>query len=198
MDTKRRLVEAARDLFWRRGFGATSVNDILKQAEAGSGSLYYFFKDKDGLLAEVLRDYLQLLKPVIIEPATRKNDDPIEQVFCVLDGYRTGLVESDFHFACPIGRIALEVSNPNEEIRSLLEENFREWAHAIESILDDAADRFPPDLDRHGLACFVLTIMEGAVMQAATARNAEPFDIAVIHLRNYLTLLTGTEVAVAT
>jgi len=198
MDTKARIVEAARDLFWRKGYHATSVNDILAQAEAGSGSLYYFFKDKEDVLAAVLRHYLELLQPMIMEPAIQKHDDPFEQAFGVLDVYRTGLIESNFHFACPIGRIALEVSDPGNDIRDLLDENFRRWAESLEARLNEADDRLPPESNRRELARFFLTVMEGAVMQAATARDIEPFDSAVKHLRTYLSLLTDGHVAVQT
>jgi hypothetical protein len=43
----------------------------------------------------------------------------------------------------------------------------------------------PADCDRRELAAFVLTTMEGGVMQARTYRALEPFDGAVRQLRAY-------------
>lgn len=195
MDTRSRIVSAARDLFWRRGYGATSVSDILDHSDTGSGSLYYFFGGKEDVLCAVLDSYLDLLDPMIVRPAVDRSSDPIEQVFCILDGYRSGLVESDFHFACPIGRLALEVSDPGEEVRTLLDENFKAWSLAVESRLRQASDRFRADTDYSGLARFVLTIMEGAVMQSAAAGSIRPFDEAVNHLRTYMTYLMNNSAA---
>ena len=48
--TRDRLVEAARTLFWKHGYASTGIAQILKEADAGSGSLYYFFPTKEDLL----------------------------------------------------------------------------------------------------------------------------------------------------
>ena len=195
MDTKTSIVTSARTLFWKQGFSATSVGEILSASGAGSGSLYYFFDGKGDVLEEVLSSYLDLLGPVIVEPAIAGSEDPIEQVFLILDGYRQGLVANDFNFACPIGRIALEMSSePPEAIRVLLAENFRRWSDAVAECLMAARDRFPDALDFASLSRFVLTVMEGAVMQAATARDIGPFDDSVTHLRAYLALLQESRV----
>ena len=52
--TRERIVEAARQLFFRQGYTATGISQILKAAEAKSGSLYHFFPSKEDLLAAVL------------------------------------------------------------------------------------------------------------------------------------------------
>ena len=43
----------------------------------------------------------------------------------------------------------------------------------------------PADLDRHTLAQFVLTTMEGGVMQARPHRDLKPFDAGVNFLRHF-------------
>jgi TetR/AcrR family transcriptional repressor of nem operon len=58
MDTRERILEAARYLFWERGYSATGINDILKQAQARSGSFYHFFAGKEALLNAVLASYV--------------------------------------------------------------------------------------------------------------------------------------------
>jgi AcrR family transcriptional regulator len=44
--TRDRLIESARYLFWERGFGGTSMADLLSHAEVNSGSFYLFFESK--------------------------------------------------------------------------------------------------------------------------------------------------------
>ena len=53
-ETRERIVEAARQLFFKQGYAATGVAEILKAAEANSGSLYHFFPSKEDLLVAVL------------------------------------------------------------------------------------------------------------------------------------------------
>lgn len=45
---------AAMELFWEKGYGSTSISDILRKAGANSGSLYHFFPAKQDVLSAVL------------------------------------------------------------------------------------------------------------------------------------------------
>jgi hypothetical protein len=44
IDTRlERIIEAAMELFWLKGYGSTSIADILSRSQVNSGSLYHFF-----------------------------------------------------------------------------------------------------------------------------------------------------------
>lgn len=184
--TRQRLVEAARGLFLAKGYEATSVADVLARAKVNSGSLYYFFKTKEQLLLAVLDEYVDLLEPMVLRPAFERVSDPLDRVFAVLAGYREMLVMSDCRMGCPIGNLALEMSEKSDVVREKIALNFANWRKAIRQCLFDARDRLPPDLDRHKLAAFILTIMEGGVMQARVHRSLEPFDASVAMLKDYM------------
>ena len=190
-DTKDRILEAARYLFWERGYAATGLNDILRRAKVLSGSFYHFFRGKEDLLNAVLDMYVGALHPVIIDPAVRTGHDGIARVFAVLDGYRRSLIATDCTYGCPIGRLALEIDPRNEASMSLIAKNFAGWANAVEGLFRQDADRFPPETDFGQLAQFVLTVMEGGVMQARAHRSIAPFDASVQQLRVYVDLLTA-------
>ncbi|MEU6652008.1 TetR/AcrR family transcriptional regulator [Streptomyces sp. NPDC046900] len=53
-------VDRAMDLFWRRGYAATSLQDLLGELSIGSGSLYAAFGSKDKLYARALERYCSL------------------------------------------------------------------------------------------------------------------------------------------
>jgi TetR/AcrR family transcriptional repressor of nem operon len=183
--TRDRLVEAARTLFWKHGYASTGIAQILKAADAGSGSLYYFFPTKEDLLLAVLEWYQDNLWPAVVQPVFDRVSDPIERIFGILDGYRQGLLATDFHRGCPIGNLALELADSHPAARELLSANFDGWRKAVEQCLAEASGRLPASLDREALALFVLTTMEGAVMLARAYRSIEPYDAAVTQLRDY-------------
>lgn len=185
-DTRNRLVDAARELFWREGYHATGVARILEAARANSGSLYHFFDGKEQLLAAVLDWYLENLDREIVEPAVRAADDPVERVLAILEGYRRALLATDLTFGCPIGSLALELRDPPPAVRRLLERNFAAWRQAVADCLAELGDELPPDADPGEVAYLVLSVMEGGVMQARTERSIEPFDASVRQLRRYL------------
>jgi AcrR family transcriptional regulator len=183
--TRDRLVEAARTLFWKHGYASTGIAQILKTADAGSGSLYYFFPTKEDLLLAVLEWYQENLWPAVVQSVFDRVSDPIERIFGILDGYRQGLLATHFQHGCPIGNLALELADSHPAARQLLAVNFTGWRKAIEQCLSEAAERLPELLDREQLALFVLTTMEGAVMLARSYQSIEPYDAAVTQLRDY-------------
>lgn len=182
---RERLVETARVLFWERGYEATSLADVVQKADARTGSLYYYFRTKEELLLAVLDRYVDLLWPIVIEPVFSRVTDPIERVFGILDGYRQGLVYTGCARGCPIGNLALEVCDDLPRAREKIARNFEGWRGWIRKCLDEASDRFPSNLNREQLAVFVLTVMEGGVMQARAQQSLEPYDASVAQLRDY-------------
>lgn len=187
--TRELLIETARDLFWRYGYEATSVAQILEAAGAGSGSLYYFFSSKEELLLSVLEWYKTALFPMVAEPVFAGVTDPIERIFGILEGYRQQLVQTNFERGCPVGSLALELSNNVPAARDLLAENFRGWCAVIESCLNQVRDRLLPGSDTRQISEFVLITMEGAVMLARTYRSPAPYEAAVAQLRSYFRCL---------
>ncbi len=188
-DTRQRLVFTALRLFWEKGYGSTSIAEILQSASVNSGSLYHFFPSKQDLLLAVLDAYHEGIYPMLLEPAWAGIDDPIGKVFALLARYRKSLVDTDCFYACPIGSLALELHEPDPPVREGLAKNFRAWVGAIEGCLKDAAARLPRNLDRRSVAEFVLTTMEGGVMQARTFRDVAYFDNAVGQLKGYFDYL---------
>jgi TetR/AcrR family transcriptional regulator, transcriptional repressor for nem operon len=188
-DTRTRLVLTAMQLFRDKGYNSTSVADVLHSAGVNSGSLYHFFPGKQDLLLAVLDAYHAGIGPMLLEPAWRGIADPLERVFALLAAYRNALALSDCGYACPIGSLALELHEPDRPVRERLAANFRAWRQAVLECLDAAASRLPRDIDRPALAAFVLSVMEGAVMQARTDRDLRTFDSAVQQLRDYFARL---------
>jgi AcrR family transcriptional regulator len=189
--TRQRIVMAAMDLFWSKGFQSTSIADILSRTQAHSGSLYHFFPGKQQLLVAVLEAYRDGIEEWLLAPVWAGVADPRERIFALLDGYRTHLVTTDCTYGCPIGSLALELHEPDPEIRELLAENFSNWVTAIEGCLNDMGKRLPASTDRRALAEFILTVMEGAVMQSRTYREIGVYDRNIAMLRVHLDQLEG-------
>jgi TetR/AcrR family transcriptional repressor of nem operon len=191
MDTRSRIIVAAMELFWEKGFNSTSVADILSRSQVNSGSLYHFFPGKQDVLIGVLEAYRDGIGEMLLAPAWDGVADPIEKIFALLARYRRSIVETDCVYGCPIGSLALELHEPDPPVRELLAANFDGWTEAVKKCLDAAKARLPKGADTHALSQFILTVMEGGVMQARTHRNLKAYDASVAGLRDYLKLLEG-------
>lgn len=187
--TRERLIAAAMRLFGEKGYQSTSVADVQRESGCHSGSFYHFFPTKQDLLLAVLDRYRVGIVPMLIEPAWANERDPLERIFALLGRYRMLLEMSHCTFGCPIGSLALELHEPDPEVRQMLAVNFTGWIDQIERCLIEARARFGRGFDTRRAASFVLTVMEGAVMQARTYRDLAPFDAAVGTLRDYFEAL---------
>lgn len=184
---RERALDAAMRLFHEQGYHATSVSTILREAGLHSGSLYNLFASKEALLEAVLERYIEMLRPVILAPAEKATDDPIGRIFALLGAYRRGLEMTGCALGCPIGNLALEIGPEHERLRALIDRNFANWSGGVRAWLEAGAaqGRIPPDTDLDGLASFILTVMEGGMMQSRAAGSLDPFDTSVAQLRAY-------------
>ena len=194
-DTRWRIVEAAMELFWLKGYASTSVADILSRSQVNSGSLYHFFPGKQDVLLAVLEAYRDGIRPMLLDPAWQGVDDPIERVFALLALYRRAIVDTDCTYGCPIGSLALELHEADPIVRQRMAENFTAWVDAVEGCFAAAAHRFRAGTEFRGLAELALNIMEGGVMQARTYRDVACFDRAVAQFRQAVDALMIKEMA---
>ena len=73
-NTKRSILEVARDLFNRFGYEKTSMNDIAKRSHKAKGSLYYNFKGKMEIFKELLSQEFNEIQSQL-EKACLLNDE---------------------------------------------------------------------------------------------------------------------------
>jgi TetR/AcrR family transcriptional regulator, transcriptional repressor for nem operon len=189
--TKLRILEVAFRLFHEQGYHATGVSTILREAGVNSGSLYHYFDSKEDLLLGVLEWMLGALRPRVMEPAEAQATDAVGRVFALLGLYRMGLEMTGCKMGCPAGNLALEVSDDLPAARSLIDQNFQNWADQVAGWFENLpqAAPMPRDFDPRRFSRFVLTVMEGGIMQARARGSIEPFDESVAQLREYVELL---------
>jgi TetR/AcrR family transcriptional regulator, transcriptional repressor for nem operon len=189
LPTRGRILETARRLIHYQGYEATGIAQILEEADVKSGSFYFFFESKEALLLELLRTYREMLWPEVMQPAFNATTDPVERVFAVLGGYRMMLLLADFKLGCPIGNLALEVSDSVKGARKLINENLEAWKKVITSWLEEACARFARGTDLADLAAFVLSVMEGGILTARARKHIEPYDRSIAALREHVARL---------
>ena len=105
--TRDRLIAAADDLIYRRGFAGASFEEIVAASGMNRGNIYYYFKSKDEILAAVVDRRLADVRATfsswnreIAEPATR-----LRRFIDYILGRGSDLVES----GCPVGTLSAEL-----------------------------------------------------------------------------------------
>ncbi|WP_415881913.1 TetR/AcrR family transcriptional regulator [Neptuniibacter sp. QD72_48] len=110
------VLEKAMNVFWRTGYSATSVTDLVNATKLKPGSLYGAFQSKRGLFLEVIDTYaarsLNRVSSVMEDAETPLKG--IEQFFkCFCDD----LVHDRLGKGCLMVNTMLELATEDDEIR---------------------------------------------------------------------------------
>src|SRR5205807_2014763 len=117
------ILEVSRDLFYRRGYLATSVDDILAEARVSKSNFYYHFKSKEDLGIAVLDLRRTEFEAALATTLCNEEMSPRDR----LGGFLKLLVDShEAHSSagCPFGNLAAEMSDHSERFRQQLSRTF--------------------------------------------------------------------------
>jgi len=83
-DTRRKIYEAAMELFREKGFEQTTMRDIAAKAGVALGGAYYYFSSKDSIVLEFYREMQETSNESIVQ-ALAGQKKLKERIRCVLD-----------------------------------------------------------------------------------------------------------------
>jgi len=143
----------AMDLFWARGFHATSLKDIEAALDMRPGSIYAAFGSKEGLFQAALARYAARSKASLQE-ALEVADGPIEGLALHIRRMAKCLQGDGPSRACMLTKTVLEATPDEAALRdaaeALLRETELEFAAAFRQA--QAAGQIDPALDPDRLA----------------------------------------------
>jgi AcrR family transcriptional regulator len=64
---RKEIIDAAREVFARKGFNEATLDDVAERAEFGKGTLYNYFPNKEALFLSVLEDCFETMKGIAEE-----------------------------------------------------------------------------------------------------------------------------------
>ena len=150
---KDRLIEVAGKIFGEKGFKASTVREITRQAGANVAAVNYYFRDKDELYAAVLRHAVQCSirhEPVIDElmaPEEQLHSFIVEKLHHLLDPRRP-----KWH-----GQLmSREMSSPSASLNLVVDELIRPRLACFRRIVSRIAGC---DLPEQKLAMLLLSVM---------------------------------------
>jgi TetR/AcrR family transcriptional regulator, lmrAB and yxaGH operons repressor len=172
-DSKEKTLAAAAQLFRRRGFHGTALQEILAAGGAPRGSLYFHFP---GGKEEIGEAALRLAgETVRAKIALAAEAAPSAEIFLtgIARGMAADLQNSAFNDGCPIATTALETSAQSEALGAATRAAFQSWEREIARGLQRFAIA-AGDADQ--MATIVLCQLEGALLLARTYRDPKPLE----------------------
>ena len=133
--TESDVIEQAMNVFWEKGYAATSISDITEAAGIKRGSLYNAFEGKHDLFVRALLKYggdrrtnrLQMLETV---------DDPREAITMFFDSLVKATLDDPDRKGCLLFNTALEFSSHDDDVKKLVSEGIKEIGTFFEGRID--------------------------------------------------------------
>lgn len=198
--TRERILSAADELILRQGFAATSLDQILEQAQVTKGAFFHHFENK-ARLGEALMERFVAADARVLEDvlgrAEQLASDPIQQVLVAL-----GLLREMFaglaapHPGCLIAAYCYQEELMTPSARAASATQLLAWRTRIADKLEAAAANHPPRaaVELDDVADMLNTVIEGAFVMAKTLGDASLVARQIDQLRAYVALLFGVAV----
>ncbi len=183
--TRDRILDTATELVFEHGVAGTTLDDVRAAAKVSKGQLYHYFADKDDLIHAVIdRTIYQVL-----EAQPRLTD---LSSWTAIAGWFDELVQLqvDRHAVggCPIGSLAAELAETDEQAREELVAGFDRWETPLREGLEQmrAEGKLRRNADPARLATATLAAIQGGLVLTQTRRDAQQLRIALDAAYSYL------------
>lgn len=196
-ETRDQILNFAEASVLEKGFGATSIEELISAVGITKSGFFYHFKDKSALAKAMLQRYLdeeEVLFDDIFKRAEELNEDP-------LHGYLVGLkmlaeLLDDLpqtHPGCLIASFCYQEQLFNREIRDMTREGVLSWRKRFRGHLEKIAERYPPqiDIDMDALADMISSLVDGGITLSKTVKDKDVLPKQIILYRDFVKLVWG-------
>jgi AcrR family transcriptional regulator len=186
--TRERIIQAAVELVAEKGVAGTSLDDVRKRAQASKSQLYLYFADRSALLRAVAEATCDAV--IDIQAEGLADFDSLPGIERYLDATAALQEERQARGGCPIGSLAGQLAEQDDEARLVLADGLRRWEDALRAGLQAMADRgeLRPDADAALLATQTMAMLEGGLLLTQLRRDPRQMRTAAA---GALTLLRG-------
>ena len=186
--SREKVLDEAFKLFQQKGFGATSINDLMAASGLKKGTLYFHFSGKEEIGMLVLQRARTELMDFLDKTLTGTTP-----AACLLNYFDRTLEwhrRLEFVGGCIFGNAALEMADSNDAFALFISQVFEEWEEKIRPVIVAAqeAGQVSTDLTADVLAHHVVTATEGAIMLSRLRKNDQPLSSCFDSLRELLIL----------
>jgi TetR/AcrR family transcriptional regulator, lmrAB and yxaGH operons repressor len=182
-DTRNRLIRTTSRLLRKQGYGATGLNQVMAEAQAPKGSMYFHFPGGKEELAAAAVDHFAARVMQRLEDGLAEADTVGEAVATFFDDYVEHFQRTNFSEGCAVATVALDAASAHEALAAATGRALRGWIDRFAEALE-AEGRSPAEA--HRLATLIVAAIEGTVVIGKGERSTEPFVAVQAVLRDLL------------
>ena len=186
-----KLIDAAHVLVRRKGYAATSVDEICSVAGVSKGAFFHHFASKEALGVAAAAQWTARAAPLFELPPYTKLDDPLDRLLGHID-MRMAMIDGPAEgFTCFVGTMVQESFASSEALREASETSIAAYCEALSADIEAAIRRhgIRDGVTAMGLAWHVQSVLQGAFVVAKATGDSSLARDSVMHLRRYIEML---------
>ncbi len=168
------ILGAAKSLFVKKGFAATSLADIAEAAGISRGGMYFYYRNKEEILGDLCEQEVEASVAYLSKALEVPASNPHLTLQAILAYYIKYLVENPDSTA--ISQLLMDVSLRNEDIHKILARNMQQLEKMITLLLKESGIMREGPLAGFGeekVAVLISTLVEGVKARYLLTRDAK-------------------------
>ncbi|MFO7824229.1 MAG: TetR/AcrR family transcriptional regulator [Cyclobacterium sp.] len=169
----------AMDLFWRKGYHATSVQDLVSYLGINRASLYHTFSGKEDLFLKALENYREINKADMLEALYSQPN----AIAGIRNLFHYSLKERKDRKGCFTVNLTAALMADDKHLQEILRDNQRDFEKIIFDYLKsgEVMGEFPKGKDLRAIANLLYTLYNGiqviSKIEAAPSRQMEAVEV---------------------
>jgi len=163
-ETQDLIINTSFELFYEKGYNATSIPDIMKETSLSKGAFYHHFKNKHEIGKKVIENIIRKrIKEGFIEPLAELNRNIPELLLYVFTNRIKNYSEREKALGCPANNLVGEIGYTEQDFRVILKSLFEEWREALINAIEHGKNRreIKKDVNSSSVAISLICAFEG-------------------------------------
>jgi TetR/AcrR family transcriptional repressor of nem operon len=184
--TREKLIRAATDLIRRKGYIATTIDDICEHSGVTKGAFFHHFKSKEELAKACLAAWNCQASAMEDAAPFQAITDPRQKVLGYMDFFMGVFDNPKVLKSCLAGTTAQEVSDTNPPLRKAANMCFQNAAKRFQTLLDDACKNTRKPVDTASLAALWMAAIQGSLILSKASQDGSVIRRNLEHVKQYI------------
>jgi TetR/AcrR family transcriptional regulator, transcriptional repressor for nem operon len=188
---KTRILDSALKVIRTKGYEATTVDDLCREAGLTKGGFFHHFKSKQDLAIAAAGHFGTMADNLFANAPYQKIEDPLFRLLGYID-FRIVILQGDLpQYTCLLGTMVQEVYETHPTIREACERCISEHAAKVARDIALAKEHYQPDAtwSAESLGYYTQSVLQGSFI-LAKAKGGPTIAVECLqHLRRYIELL---------
>ena len=193
--TRDQILNAAEESVLSKGFGGTSIEELIAAVGISKSGFFYHFKDKNELAKALLVRYVatdtQLLESVFAR-ADELSEDPLHSLLIALKMLSEIFADlPNGHPGCVIASVCYHERLFSRDVLEFSENAVLDWRRRFHERLERIAEKYPPriDISLSDLADMVSCVGDGGIILSRVTRNPQALPTQLNLYRDFIRLV---------